>query len=164
VAAGLLAAAALVAAPEARAQRLVPMTPGEPVIDMAAPRPAKEAVAPRPAPETRPRRSTAMMITGISLLVTGAAQVPVGAATFAVATGDCDIVSRIGNVFGCGPEGAKAFGLTLMITGGIAVAVGIPFLVVGAKRVDPPSGAVALPRSSASRAGGTGPGEIAWSF
>ena len=84
------------------------------------------------------------MVTGIVLTGVGALGLLVGAVVYSKADTDEDLVALcdVDGEFssGCGAsqddiDGRKATGAGLMIAGGVGIAVGIPLLVVGARKV-----------------------------
>ena len=99
---------------------------------------------PPPEPEKKERFSTAMMVSGIVLAAAGVVGLFAGAAVYAEAKRDEDRIAPCAvPIEGGDPscpsppdrDDEKAAGVALMIAGGVGIAVGVPLLIVGARKV-----------------------------
>lgn len=89
------------------------------------------------------RRSTGMMVGGIVLLSAGGLAMVIGSSLALTSSTTCNF-----DGFGCSSSGdSEAAGYGVLIGGAVALAVGIPLLIYGAKKVpaQPEATAVAAP-------------------
>jgi hypothetical protein len=96
------------------------------------------------------RRSTGMMITGITLVAVGVTLLGAGTGVYAngsTCAGTAGPTGPNGNqLFLCGPQAGLTSGLALMASGVIGLGIGLPLTFLGAAEV---------PRAEAGQAGGT---------
>lgn len=109
------------------------------------PPPGYYAGAPLPPPVPKERNSTGMMVTGIVLTGVGVVGLLSGAILYSAANTQqtYDSLDCISSEY-CNyddHEDEKVAGVALMIAGGAAIAVGIPLLVIGARKVPVRGGA-----------------------
>jgi hypothetical protein len=94
---------------------------------------------PPPPPDTRQRYSVAMMVTGIVAASAGVVLLLAGGTVLAEADNQqciCDPICRCDD-----NSDQKTTGVVLLVSGGVAAAVGIPLIIVGARKVgDKPGG------------------------
>ena len=109
-----------------------------------------------PAPPALERRSTGMMVGGIVLLSAGGLAMVIGSSVALTSSTGCTF-----NGFCSSGEGSQAVGYGVLIGGAVALAVGIPMLIYGAKKVPArPEAATAL----AAPAWIGAPGGAGWSW
>jgi hypothetical protein len=105
-----------------------------------------------PAPELKERFSTPMMVVGITLTGLGVIGLFAGAFLLSEAESNNDCIYYADVTYGgCGTDEDKATsGTVLLVVGGITAVIGIPLIVVGARKVpktdpaDPAQPAVSL--------------------
>ena len=106
---------------------------------------------PLPPPVPKERYSTGMMVSGIVLAGAGAFALLIGGAIFSAA----DRGQVVCDEFGCRNESnddQKTTGIALMIAGGAGIAIGVPLLIVGARKVPVESAPAQSEPSAALRA------------
>ena len=85
---------------------------------------------PQPMAPAMERRSTGMMVGGIVLLSAGGLAMVIGSSLALTSTSSCTFQG-----FCSSNDGAQAAGYGVLIGGAVALAVGIPLLIYGAKKV-----------------------------
>ena len=82
------------------------------------------------------RRSTGMMITGISLALLGATLMGFGTGVYGSASGECHtVVTPDTSIQSCAPATGHATGMALLGAGLVTLGIGIPLTVLGAAEV-----------------------------
>jgi hypothetical protein len=96
--------------------------------------------APPPPPDTRQRYSVPMMVSGIVGASAGVILLLAGAAVFSAAD-RTECICSGGDFCNCNDNSdKKTTGVVLMVSGGVAAAIGIPLIIVGARKVGPKPG------------------------